>query len=141
MAHHYNIATSRLIVISHKAAARAGMNAQQGEKISRNLRPCNRLWLPHTFQVEAAESDGCHLLEYMVLATPVEIICRRNYESRNAWETLLRRSMPDHREAPRVRKWKRAQHNSIDRTENRGDDPDSERQCEHSNSREAFAPT
>ena len=50
---------------------------------------------------------------------------------------MLRRGRPDHREAIRVWKWKRAQQNSVDHAEDRAVRADPERESEYGNEGEA----
>src|SRR5262249_44180739 len=96
------------------------------KEVGRNLSGIHAFRLPFAGQVEAASCINCHLLENMVLGTPVQIVGRREWESGNSREALCRRHMVKLHQAAGVRKWERSKQDGIHHLKNCGVSSDSQ---------------
>src|ERR1700722_8721448 len=111
---------SQLIFSRSDGSSNEWPNPQRRKEVGRDHTAGNRLRLTLAAEVEGGIAVDCKLFEYVILVTPVQVVCRGYGKLGYPREALRGRHMPNLHQLSGILIRKRAQQHGIHHTKDRG---------------------
>ena len=126
-----DIAAPRLVLVGSESTPQHGRRAQHGKETGFDAACMHHFRIAEAGQVITGEAVDRRLLEDVVLAAPIQVVCRRDRKPRHPGEAFLGRRVPELHQAIRVIKRQWPQQDCIHHAENSCIGADAKRQHDH----------